>query len=77
MEVSELLDMCRDGMPKIRFASRIGITNTMLHNLYSGRQRLGEKTVAGLVVNYPQYKDRILEVFLPSKSNNSETVAQQ
>jgi hypothetical protein len=74
--IEELLELCRGDLAKGKFAAKIGITNTMLNNLYTGKRRMGEKTVAGLVYNYPQYKDRILEVFLPQNRNNSNEITQ-
>lgn len=71
MVVAELLDMCRGKLSKRQFALKIGIAPSMLTFLYSGTKRMGNKTVAGLLVNYPQHKDIILEVFLPANVQSS------
>ena len=64
MNIVELLDMCKDGLSRRKFAAQIGLSPSMLTFLYNGTKKMGNKTLSCLVSRYPQYREQILSVFL-------------
>jgi plasmid maintenance system antidote protein VapI len=64
MTISELLDLCRGTMNRKQFAATLNTTPATVTRIYQGKRGLGARTVAALLVRYPEHKDTILEVFM-------------
>lgn len=71
MSTRQLLEELRGDIPTSIFAKQIGITPRMLYHIYRGTRHIGEKTIRGLIKNYPNRSDELMCLFLSQNGNNS------
>ena len=72
MRAIELLKQCQGDMTQTEFAKRLGISQSLLASIYSGKRRVSSRVLICLARACPCVRDDVMALFLASDSHNCD-----
>jgi transcriptional regulator with XRE-family HTH domain len=73
MNAIELMKQCQGEMTQTEFASRIGISQSLLASIYSGKRRASSRVLICLARACPCVREQVMSLFLSSNSHNCDS----
>ena len=72
MNAIELMRRCQGEMTQTQFARRLGISQSLLASIYSGKRKASSRVLICLARACPCVRDDVMALFLSSNSHNCD-----
>lgn len=66
MDMVDLLEELKGDKGQVEFATSLGITQPTLSRILKGKRQIGTAVLHKLLTQFPEHRQRILDVFLDS-----------